>query len=90
MKICKSDQNISEVFLSLKSSPSKSQRCNTDREKVKMVKFKCLPVADLRGGEGRALPSPKFLHCHAVFEKNWPNNRSAPPFGVSVPSSGKS
>ena len=34
---------------------------------------------------------PKFLHFHAVFGKNWPNNRLAPnPFGVSAPSSGKS
>ena len=39
-------------------------------------------VADLRGGrEGRAPPpsGPKFLHFHAVFGKNWPNNRLAPP-----------
>ena len=35
-------------------------------------------------------PGPKFLHFHAVFGKNWPNNRLAPPFGVSAPSSGKS
>ena len=52
-------------------------------------------VADLRGGrEGRAAPpssGPKFLHFHAVFRKNWPNNRLAPPpFWVSAPSSGKS
>ena len=45
-----------------------------------------------KGGEGRAPPpaGPNFFHFHAVFGKNWPNNRLAPPFGVSAPSSGKS
>ena len=50
-------------------------------------------VADLRGGarDTRPLPSgPKFLHFHAVFGKNWPNNRLVPPFRISAPSSGKS
>ena len=49
-------------------------------------------VADLRGGARDARPPGlKFLHFHAVFGKNWPNNRLAPPpFGVSAPSSGKS
>ena len=43
------------------------------------------------GRKGRAPPcGPKFLHFHAVSGKNWPNNRLAPPFGVSTPSSGKS
>ena len=37
-----------------------------------------------------APPGPKFLHFHAFFGKNWSNNRLAPPFGVSAPSSGKS
>ena len=42
------------------------------------------------GGHGRALPSdPKFLHFHAVFEKNWPNNRLVHPHRVGTPS-GKS
>ena len=35
------------------------------------------------GSKGGARPSrppgPKFLHFHAVFGKNWPNNRLAPP-----------
>ena len=48
-------------------------------------------VADLRGARGtRAPPGPKFLHFHAVFGKNWPNNRLAPPPGLGAPSSGKS
>ena len=41
-----------------------------------------IAVADLRGGARgtRAPPSgPKFLHFHAVFGKNWPNNRLAAP-----------
>ena len=35
----------------------------------------------------RATPSgPKFLHFHAVFGKNWPNNRLAPlPLGLVPP-----
>ena len=50
-----------------------------------------LSVTDLRGRrKGRAPSGPKFLHFHAVFGKNWPNNRLAPPFGLSAPSSGKS
>ena len=38
-------------------------------------------VADLRGGVRDARPpsGPKFLHIHAVFGKNWPNNRLASP-----------
>ena len=34
-----------------------------------------------KGGEGRTPPpsGPKFLHFHAFFGKNWPNNRLAPP-----------
>ena len=46
-----------------------------------------------KGGarDGRPPSVPKFLHFHAVFGKNWPNNRLAPPpFGLSTPSSGKS
>ena len=36
--------------------------------------------------EGRAPPGPKFLHFHAVFGKNWPNNRLAsPPLGLAPP-----
>ena len=45
-------------------------------------------MADLRGGRrGRAPPfGPKFLHFHAVFGKNWPNNRLAPPLlGLAPP-----
>ena len=37
-------------------------------------------MADLRGGARNARPpGSKFLHFHAVFGKNWPNNRLAPP-----------
>ena len=38
-------------------------------------------MADLRGATGtRAPPSgSKLLHFHAVFGKNWSNNRLAPP-----------
>ena len=51
-----------------------------------------LAVADLRGGARDARPpsGPKLLYSHAVFKKNWPNNRLAPPFWVNAPSSGKS
>ena len=39
-----------------------------------------IAVADLGGREGHAAsPNPKFIHFHAVFGKNWPNNRLAPP-----------
>ena len=48
-------------------------------------------MADLRGGARDVCPpsDPKFLHFHAVFGENWPNNRLASPLGVSAPSSGK-
>ena len=38
------------------------------------------PVADLKGGARDAPPAsgPKFLHFHAVFGKNWPNNMLYP------------
>ena len=44
-------------------------------------------MADLRGGARDARPpGPKFLHFHAVFGKNWPNNRlTPPPFGLAPP-----
>ena len=34
-----------------------------------------------KGGTRDARPpsGPKFLHFHAVFGKNWPNNRLVPP-----------
>ena len=50
------------------------------------------PVLDLTGVGGmHVTPSgPKFLHFHAVFGKNWPKNRLAPPSGVGTPSSEKS
>ena len=34
-----------------------------------------------KGGRGTCAlpPGPKFLHFNAVFRKNWPNNRLAPP-----------
>ena len=35
-------------------------------------------------------PGPRFLHFHAVFGKNWPNNKLPLPSGVGAPSSGKS
>ena len=43
------------------------------------------------GSKGRAqgthapCPGPKFLHFHAVFRKNWPNNRLAPHLGLAPP-----
>ena len=38
------------------------------------------------GSSGSALPLPKFLHFHAVFVKNWPKNRLAPPLlGLAPP-----
>ena len=42
-------------------------------------------MADLRWREGRAPPGPTFLHFHAVFGKNWPNNRLALPSGLGAP-----
>ena len=44
-------------------------------------------MADLRGGARDARPpGPKFLHFHAVFGKNLPNNRLAPPpLGLAPP-----
>ena len=45
-----------------------------------------ISVEDLRGARGTPLPGPKFLHFHAVFGKNWPNNRLAPPpLGLAPP-----
>ena len=39
-------------------------------------------VADLREARGtRPTSGPKFLYFHAVFGKNWPNNRLAPLWG---------
>ena len=40
-----------------------------------------------RGGARDARPpcGPKFLQFHAVFSKNWPNNRLAPPLGLAPP-----
>ena len=40
-----------------------------------------------KGGVRDARPpsGPKFLHFHAVFGKNWPNNRLAPPLGLAPP-----
>ena len=35
-----------------------------------------------RGPRGTRLPGPKFLHFHAVFGKNWSNNRLAPHQGL--------
>ena len=49
-----------------------------------------LRVKRAGAGRMRAPSGPKFLHFHAVFGKNWPNNRLPPPFGISTPSSGKS
>ena len=45
-------------------------------------------MVDLRGGMRDACPhsGPKFLHFHAVFGKNWPNNRLVhPPLGLVPP-----
>ena len=38
----------------------------------------CPPSGGSKGGVRDAPPGPKF-HFHAVFGKNWPNNRLAPP-----------
>ena len=39
-----------------------------------------------KGARGmRALSIPKFLHFHAVFGKNWLNNRLPPPLGLAPP-----
>ena len=36
--------------------------------------------------QGAPPSGPKFLHFHAVFGKNWPNNRLAPPpLGLAPP-----
>ena len=36
--------------------------------------------------ETRALPLwHRFFHFYAVFRKNWPNNRLAPPLGLMLP-----
>ena len=37
------------------------------------------------GGASHAPPGPKFLHFHAVFGKNWPNNRLPPPLELAPP-----
>ena len=59
---------------------TKSRRSTIDSTKHEQ------PVADLRGGARDAPPSPKFLHFHAVFGKNWPNSRWAPPpLGLAPP-----
>ena len=85
------------VLLSVVNSQHKMQKVSVHvwAKAVYNKKFQTIyiPVADLRGGtrDARPPPGPKFLHFHAVFGKNWPNNRLAPPpFGVSAPSSGKS
>ena len=36
-------------------------------------------IGGSRGSQRRRTPCPKFLHFHAVFGKNWPNNRLANP-----------
>ena len=42
-----------------------------------------------KGGARDVRPpsGPKFLYFHAVFRKNWPNNRfvAPPPFGLAPP-----
>ena len=40
-----------------------------------------MPSGGSKGGARDVCPpsGPKFLHFHAVFGKNWPNNRLAPP-----------
>ena len=46
-------------------------------------------VVDLRGVQEMPPSGPTFLHFHAVFGKNWPNNRSAhPPLGLVPPPMG--
>ena len=48
-------------------------------------------IGGSRGGARDAPPppGPKFLYFHAVFGKNWPNNRLAPPpSGVGAPPRG--
>ena len=36
-------------------------------------------LADLGGAMDARYPGPKILHFHALFGKNWPNNRLVPP-----------
>ena len=49
-----------------------------------------MAVVDLRGTRGMCAPpsGPKFLHFHAVFTKNWPNNRLVPPLGYPLARTG--
>ena len=72
------------------SDHSDEEECESEIPLVWILPILLVAVADLRGRVPCATHGPKFLHFHAVFGKNWPNNRLAPPFGVSAPSSGKS
>ena len=58
---------------------------------TKWSKFNIKAVADLGGARGMRDPFwPKISSFSCSFRENWPNNRLAPPFGVSATSSGKS
>ena len=47
-----------------------------------------IPVADLRGCEGREPPwGSKFFQFHAVFGKNWQNRMLVPPWRVGASTS---
>ena len=49
-----------------------------------MIYVSFLVSGGSRGREGCVLPlDSKFLHFHAVFGKNGPNNRLAPPLGLA-------
>ena len=55
-------------------------------KKANFVQKITVPLADLGGVKGTHAPSgPNFLHFHAVFGENWPNNRLAPPPGFAPP-----
>ena len=45
----------------------------------------CRKIGRSRGGRDMRPPfGPKFLHFHAVFGENWPNNRLAPSYGLGT------
>ena len=62
----------------MKTLHRSNARAHLSPNMVRMAKFKC------SGGSRDAspLPGPTFLHFHAIFGKNWQNNRLAPPLGI--------
>ena len=63
--------------------------CNTPHKWAKGTPTTGISGGSKGGREGRVPPptsGPKFLHFHAVFGKDWPNNRLAPPpLGLAPP-----